>query len=927
MRKTFLLFLGFLILSLNGFAQTPYAFYPYGGSAAAAYAVPDASCDQLYEIEDFKNKGYSSSLAGIPGREIIQFDQVSAAAGGSTYTAEYGFTCGASPTGTATAYTNFRTEWVSANMDPKVGKWNQNPETLEGTVGAYFWHTVNFTQTGDYKFLFRIRGNGTAATANATNSTVVVTLYAKSDVSTPLATKTIKIDGLKYNKNTNSTYNTGLIGNTSTDGSAEYAADADFTTAINQSRPEWVRGTSAINIATPGEYVVKISQTVGAGTQGIGGFTFQKVATTPTLYVNSPLSGYLTVTGAESTSKILNIAGAQLTGTGDFTVTGSTNFEVSTDNTSFSGSVVIPVTSVNTAAGINIHVRVKSTASAGALDENITISADGGTSGATVQCTGTVNTPANYTWNGSVSTDWQVADNWTPTRTTPQITDAIIFNGGTSSVTNIPSSQTIGQLKLINNAVVTLNNNIATTSVTLSLSGGAGADLSVGAGSHLKLNSNAASTTVNITLNTGATGSIAGQISVMCDEIVTGSNHRINSKIDALHFVIGSTFHATIGFNGYPFGTNSNPNGSVIFESGSTYRHSSGDQPFGGTNTTNVATFETGSYYIYDGVFDNTIVIKPGVGGKTYNGTFEVNTTNAGVNSNPATDVIYNIVKVYGTSWAIGGNTAGAVTYIKGNVTVGTGGKFRFGLNPGIISPVNFNGTSPQTVLIENDGEFNNGSGSVMTIDNDVTFDGNVTINGTLNISASKTLAIASGKALTLPSTAIVNNSGTLNNSGIILNLGTMTGTTSGTGFVVNASSNNNTMGTVTGIITGSNVSLTAVPTGGYQFVNWTEAPTGEISTDVALPAFSVSANRNIVANFSISTGLNNTKNNVFVTVSGRNLILNGEISAVEIFNAQGKVVYANKQTVSSALVNTNGIYMVKMYTPAGIKIQKVNVF
>ena len=113
-----------------------------------------------------------------------------------------------------------------------------------------------------------------------------------------------------------------------------------------------------------------------------------------------------------------------------------------------------------------------------------------------------------------------------------------------------------------------------------------GTDLSVEAGSHLILNSNAASTTMNITLNTGATGIIAGQISVMCDEITTGSNHKINSKVDALHFVSGSVFHATTGFASYPFG--SSPNGGVVFESGSTYRHSSGDTPFGGTNATNV---------------------------------------------------------------------------------------------------------------------------------------------------------------------------------------------------------------------------------------------------------------------------------------------------------------------------------------------------
>jgi sugar lactone lactonase YvrE len=51
---------------------------------------------------------------------------------------------------------------------------------------------------------------------------------------------------------------------------------------------------------------------------------------------------------------------------------------------------------------------------------------------------------ATFVWNGATS-DWQVATNWTPNRTTPAPTDVLQFNAGTWSPMNIPS-QTIQQL-------------------------------------------------------------------------------------------------------------------------------------------------------------------------------------------------------------------------------------------------------------------------------------------------------------------------------------------------------------------------------------------------------------------------------------------------------------------------------------------------
>lgn len=62
-----------------------------------------------------------------------------------------------------------------------------------------------------------------------------------------------------------------------------------------------------------------------------------------------------------------------------------------------------------------------------------------------------------YVWNGSVNTDYQVAANWTPNRTSIASSDRLVFNNGlVDSVSNIPN-ETIGRLSVQNNTQVKLN--------------------------------------------------------------------------------------------------------------------------------------------------------------------------------------------------------------------------------------------------------------------------------------------------------------------------------------------------------------------------------------------------------------------------------------------------------------------------------------
>ena len=74
----------------------------------------------------------------------------------------------------------------------------------------------------------------------------------------------------------------------------------------------------------------------------------------------------------------------------------------------------------------------------------------------------------NYTWNVNGAGDYQVAANWTPSRTSPATDDILTVDGSVTpaglGLTNIPS-QNVGQLNFINSAVASL---VASSAQTLS---------------------------------------------------------------------------------------------------------------------------------------------------------------------------------------------------------------------------------------------------------------------------------------------------------------------------------------------------------------------------------------------------------------------------------------------------------------------------
>ena len=113
-------------------------------------------------------------------------------------------------------------------------------------------------------------------------------------------------------------------------------------------------------------------------------------AATPALAVSpSSLSGFTTTAGTASASQSYTLSGSDLSpASGNITVTAPTGFEVSTNNTTFSGSVNVAYSS-GTLASTTIFVRIAASAGAGSPSGNVT-NAGGGASTQNVAVSGSV---------------------------------------------------------------------------------------------------------------------------------------------------------------------------------------------------------------------------------------------------------------------------------------------------------------------------------------------------------------------------------------------------------------------------------------------------------------------------------------------------------------------------------------------------------
>jgi len=342
-----------------------------------------------------------------------------------------------------------------------------------------------------------------------------------------------------------------------------------------------------------------------------------------------------------------------------------------------------------------------------------------------------------YSWTGADLGDWTVASNWSPARTIAFPNDILQFDDNrVKTVTNVPA-QTLCQINVSNNTAITFQ---AAAGVTLTLEGGIGTDLVVGAGSQLNLGG---TSPITMVLPAGVTGNISGSITF------SGSAHRLmGTDNGSFTFASGSIFTAGTGFTGNAFGTTAL--NSVIFQSGSTYIHIGGANPFGASQPNSVVIFQPGS--LYKLTADQT----PSFSGRTYS-NFELDYPSGTISVTGASSVILdNLIITNGTLNFNMTSTPGHS--IKGNITVANGQTLAF--NPTAAGTINLNGTSVQT--IGGTGTITSGTNSTIVINssngvvlnNNFNHSGSVTVNsalicdGTSVISGAGTFTLASGATL-----------------------------------------------------------------------------------------------------------------------------------------------------------------------------------
>ncbi len=338
-----------------------------------------------------------------------------------------------------------------------------------------------------------------------------------------------------------------------------------------------------------------------------------------------------------------------------------------------------------------------------------------------------------YTWNATGGGNWTTSTNWTPTRTTPATNDILVFSDGNTYTINAISIQTIGQLFISGNTNVTFNN----SNTTLTIGGGTGTDFSIASGSSLTF---AEGNAFTLTLATGTTGSISGSITLL------GAAHRITvTDASGLTVNSGGTVTAGTGFTGNVFGSTGTAN-VVNFNSGSTYVHFAGSNPFGLNAPNSKVVFNHGSK------FSMRANLAPSFSGRTY-ADFEVNSSTFNQDGTGGSALVMDsLIIVDGT---LNLNMTGGVT-INGNINVASG------------EQLTFQPTSANTYTM---------AGTASNINNKGTFI--VGTNATLSFGASSVYSLINGNITQMLGT--ITNNGSLDCGSVVVS-GTGAFTLSGTG-------------------------------------------------------------------------------------------------------------------------------------------------
>jgi hypothetical protein len=433
-----------------------------------------------------------------------------------------------------------------------------------------------------------------------------------------------------------------------------------------------------------------------------------------------------------------------------------------------------------------------------------------------------IKSQTTYTWNVS-SGDFLTPTSWSPSRTTPLLNDILVFNGSvqaTPTVTNI-RSQSIGKLRVINNATVTFSTAIPDTGTgTIARSGttvtGTGSLFTsqLRVGDQLFTNSTytyigeIASISSNTSLVMGSAGTIAASTPYLIYprltiktasttlpslEILNGSSLIINCSIPGLGLFIDTGAFANIsglisfnergriyandtnsirvknlgelkvtsGFLGNIFGLVGIAN-IALFDSGSVYRHQGGANPFGLTAPATKVTFSPSSSFIFESTTGG-----PSFSGRTY-ANFIYRSPSSYTAAGSGVTTVENIQVDSGQfTTALTG-----IFNIKGSITVNTPGTLVMAATTGSPNYI-FNGTRLQAISGSGTLNVNATSTSICTF----------TLSNNFGFRLDRNFSIGRGR-LVLDSGAVNLNSNTLtvgydsvNYGSILVNTGYLTGT------------------------------------------------------------------------------------------------------------------------------------------------------
>lgn len=228
---------------------------------------------------------------------------------------------------------------------------------------------------------------------------------------------------------------------------------------------------------------------------------------------------------------------------------------------------------------------------------------------------------ASYTWVGGNGV-YETAGNWSPARTTPAITDILVFDGSVSGQSapaiTISGNDTISQLRVIQQASVTFNPT-ASSIITCQSTGAFGSGneaVQIGAGTSLNLAGTTANAPIIIALTSASRGVVDGNV-WFDNGTASGYNRMASLQAGGLVFRAGSNCY--VGGAAAPaggcFGQNAGAaattsvNGGVVFNAGAEYHHqlnpdgsrATAAYPFPHqlTSPNSMVTFESGSNFLF----------------------------------------------------------------------------------------------------------------------------------------------------------------------------------------------------------------------------------------------------------------------------------------------------------------------------------------